>query len=101
MDRLYTGPCETARAADEIIAAIELPASAFRRSGSFQKLGLWEGDFAVASVALTAVPGPNGTLEAPRLVFGGLAPTPSRARAGGSQDSGRAVTASLVARRPR
>ena len=98
IDRLYIGPGETVLAADEIIAAIELPASAFRRSGSFQKLGLWEGDFAVASVALTAVPGPNGTLEAPRLVFGGLAPTPWRAGACEGKISGRAVTAAELRR---
>jgi CO/xanthine dehydrogenase FAD-binding subunit len=98
IDRLYTGPGETILAADEIIAAIELPAGAFRRVGSFQKLRLWEGDFAVASVALTAIPGPNGTLDAPRLVFGGLAPTPWRARACEGRIAGRATKSAELRR---
>jgi CO/xanthine dehydrogenase Mo-binding subunit/CO/xanthine dehydrogenase FAD-binding subunit len=92
IDRLYSGPGETVLAADEIITAIELPSAAFRRVGSFQKLRLWEGDFAVASVALTAVRGPNDTLDAPRLVFGGLAPTPWRAHTCESRIAGRATT---------
>jgi CO/xanthine dehydrogenase Mo-binding subunit/CO/xanthine dehydrogenase FAD-binding subunit len=92
IDRLYTGPGETILAADEIIAAIELPATGFRRIGSFQKLRLWEGDFAVASVALTAILGANGTLEEPRLIFGGLAPTPWRARESERRIAGRKTT---------
>lgn len=81
MERFYKGPGETVLAADEIVAAVELPAEAGRRVGSFQKLGLWQGDFAVASAALTAIAGPDGALQAPRLVFGGLATTPWRATA--------------------
>lgn len=93
IDQLYTGPGETNLAADEIIAAIELPAIAFGRTGSFQKLRLWEGDFAVASVALTAIAGANGALDDPRLIFGGLAPTPWRARVCESRIAGRKTTA--------
>jgi CO/xanthine dehydrogenase FAD-binding subunit len=98
IDGLYTGPGETVLAADEIIAAIELPAAAFKRIGSFQKLRLWEGDFAVASVALTALPGPNGTLDAPRLIFGGIAPTPWRAQACEARIVGRRPTAAELRR---
>ena len=98
IDRLYTGPGETILAADEIIAAIDLPAAGFRRVGSFQKLRLWEGDFAVASVALTAVPGANGTLEDPRLIFGGLAPTPWRARESERRIAGRKTTVAELRR---
>jgi CO/xanthine dehydrogenase Mo-binding subunit/CO/xanthine dehydrogenase FAD-binding subunit len=81
MERFYVGPGETVLAADEIVVAIELPASAAERRGSFQKLRLWEGDFAVVSAAMTAIAG-NGILREPRLVFGGLAPVPWRAREG-------------------
>jgi CO/xanthine dehydrogenase FAD-binding subunit len=98
IDRLYTGPGETILAADEIIAAIELPAAAFKRIGSFQKLRLWEGDFAVAAVALTAIPGANGALDDPRLIFGGLAPTPWRARACESRIAGRAIASTELRR---
>jgi CO/xanthine dehydrogenase Mo-binding subunit/CO/xanthine dehydrogenase FAD-binding subunit len=98
IDRLYTGPGETVLAADEIIAAVELPASARTRVGSFQKLRLWEGDFAIASIALTAIQGENGGLEAPRLVFGGLAPTPWRARACEGRIAERAITSAELRR---
>lgn len=98
IDRLYSGPGETVLAADEIIAAVELPAAAFERIGSFQKLRLWEGDFAVASVALTAVRGANGALDAPRLVFGGLAPKPWRAQLSESRIAGRATTSAELRR---
>jgi CO/xanthine dehydrogenase Mo-binding subunit/CO/xanthine dehydrogenase FAD-binding subunit len=77
MERFYVGPGETVLAADEVVTAVELPASAGKRRGSFQKLRLWEGDFAVVSVAMTALAG----FREPRLIFGGLAPTPWRARA--------------------
>lgn len=98
IDRLYTGPGETVLAAEEIMTAIELPAEAFRRVGSFQKLRLWEGDFAVASIALTALRGPNDTLDAPRLVFGGLAPTPWRARGCEARIAGHATTTAELRR---
>jgi CO/xanthine dehydrogenase FAD-binding subunit len=76
---LYTGPGETVLAPDEVIVRVSLPAAALERSGSFQKLNLWEGDFAVVSAALTAHIDANGRWLDSRLVFGALAPTPWRA----------------------
>jgi CO/xanthine dehydrogenase Mo-binding subunit/CO/xanthine dehydrogenase FAD-binding subunit len=92
MERFYIGPGETVLSSDEIIAAVELPASAAGRIGSFQKLRLWEGDFSVASVAMTAVANSDGRLEDARLVFGGLALTPWRARDCERRIAGRMVT---------
>jgi CO/xanthine dehydrogenase FAD-binding subunit len=42
-------------------------------------LRLWEGDFAIASVALSATLDSEGRWRGLRLVFGGLAPVPWRA----------------------
>lgn len=78
---LYSGPGETGLKPDEVIVRVNLPAAALERHGSFQKLNLWEGDFAVVSVAMTARIGGDGRWSDPRLVFGALAPTPWRARA--------------------
>jgi len=78
MAEFLTGPGETALAADEILRAIELPASALERHGCFLKLRLWEGDFAIVSVALSAQ-NLAGGWQSPRLAFGGLAPVPWRA----------------------
>jgi CO/xanthine dehydrogenase Mo-binding subunit/CO/xanthine dehydrogenase FAD-binding subunit len=72
---LYTGPGETQLAANEALVQVELPAAAAQSQARFEKLRLWEGDFALASVVLARHPG-IGT----RLVFGGIAPTPWRAR---------------------
>ncbi len=77
---LYSGPGEARLQASETVVRIRLPASAMQRRGTFQKLNLWEGDFAVVSVAMTAFAGPDRALADPRLVFGALAPVPWRAR---------------------
>jgi CO/xanthine dehydrogenase Mo-binding subunit/CO/xanthine dehydrogenase FAD-binding subunit len=77
---LYTGPGETSLKPDEVIVRVGLPGAALKRRGSFQKLNLWEGDFAVASVAMTAHIDANGQWTDYRMIFGALAPTPWRAR---------------------
>ncbi len=76
---LYTGPGETVVGANEILRAIRIPPGATRRIGAFKKLRLWEGDFAVAAACMTTRPDTNGAWQDPRIVIGGLAPTPWRA----------------------
>jgi CO/xanthine dehydrogenase Mo-binding subunit/CO/xanthine dehydrogenase FAD-binding subunit len=76
---LYTGPGETGLQTDEILVAVTIPAAASSRRGSFHKLGLWEGDFGVASVAMTAEVDQDGLWKDPRIVLGALAPVPWRA----------------------
>jgi CO/xanthine dehydrogenase Mo-binding subunit/CO/xanthine dehydrogenase FAD-binding subunit len=80
MARFYSGPGETVLAEGELLRAVELPASAGRRVGQFVKLRLYEGDFAIASVAMVAEREADGALRSTRLVFGGLAPVPWEAR---------------------
>jgi CO/xanthine dehydrogenase Mo-binding subunit/CO/xanthine dehydrogenase FAD-binding subunit len=74
----YTGPGETILRDDELVIAATIGATA-RRHGVFEKLRLWEGDFAVVSVAITADIGADGRYNDLRIVCGGIAPTPWRA----------------------
>jgi CO/xanthine dehydrogenase Mo-binding subunit/CO/xanthine dehydrogenase FAD-binding subunit len=78
---LYTGPGETVVGANEIVRAICIPPSATQRTGAFKKLRLWEGDFAIASACVTTQIGATTIWQDPRIVIGGLAPTPWRATA--------------------
>lgn len=77
--QLYRGPGETVVRHDELLAEIRIPAPALKREGAFEKLGLWEGDFAVASAAITRRSTGDGQWRDVRIVLGGVAPTPYRA----------------------
>lgn len=79
MQSFYTGPGETVLTDHEVLRAVRIPHEAAKRAGAFVKLRLWEGDFAVASVAITAGMDQTSTMRDARLIFGGLAPTPWRA----------------------
>lgn len=78
IEQLYTGPGETVLGEGDVLVEVLLPREASERRGAFKKLRLWDGDFAVVAVAATTLGGP-GRLLRPRLVFGGLGPTPWRA----------------------
>lgn len=92
---LYSGPGETTLAADEIVRAIVIPAAAAGRTGAFTKLRLWEGDFAIVSAAITAKINRDGQWSSPRVVMGGIAPVPWRARATERAIAGQPTTALL------
>lgn len=77
--KLYTGPGETSLGHEDVLVEIRIPPDAARRRLSFEKLGLWEGDFAVASCAVSYRDEGDGLWRAPRVVLGGLAPVPWRA----------------------
>jgi CO/xanthine dehydrogenase FAD-binding subunit len=78
--RLHTGPGETALGPGEILTTLEVPAAARARVSAFEKLRLWEGDFAVVS-ACASLDLADGTVRDARIVLGAVAPTPYRARA--------------------
>jgi len=78
---LYRGPGETVLGADEILVDVRLPAGSLRRVGRFEKLALWDGDFAVVSVVLSASLDEHGRAADCRAVYGGMAPTPWRSTA--------------------
>lgn len=100
MAEFYTGPGETCLKDGEMITAVTIPAASLRRTTAFTKLGLYEGDFATASVALSAEIDDAGVWGATRIVLGAMAPTPwrlteaERALRGTAPDS--AAVASLV-----
>ena len=76
---LYTGPGETVLGPEDVLVEIHISAVAARRSSRFEKLGLWEGDFAVASAALSYRDDGDGRWHDVRIELGGVAPTPWRA----------------------
>ncbi|MFB7324983.1 MULTISPECIES: FAD binding domain-containing protein [unclassified Streptomyces] len=75
---LYDGPGETVLAPDELVVAVEVPAAARTRTTVARRLALWQGAFAVASVAVSARAPESGVVEDLRVVLGGVAPTPRR-----------------------
>lgn len=79
IEELYTGPGETQLRDSELVVAVEILPEARARDAVFEKFALTRGDFAIASVALAGRV-VDGRMEDPRVVFGGLAPTPWRAR---------------------
>lgn len=75
----YTGPGETILAADELILSVRMRWDGSKR-GVFEKLRLWEGDFAVVSAAIAADVDLAGRWTGIRIACGGIAPVPWRAR---------------------
>jgi len=95
MARLYTGPGETSLRGDEIVAEVWIPAAARARASRFEKLRLWEGDFAVVAACVSLDLERDRVREA-RVVFGAVAPTPYRARAVERKLRGRRLTAETI-----
>jgi CO/xanthine dehydrogenase Mo-binding subunit/CO/xanthine dehydrogenase FAD-binding subunit len=81
LSRLYDGPGESVLRPDELLVEVRLPPGSSARAGSFQKLCLYQGDFAIASVALTISCDAAGRLRDARVVLGALAPVPWRSHA--------------------
>ncbi len=94
--KLYTGPGETGVRPGEIITHIRVPAVARARVNRFEKLRLWEGDFAVVSVC-ASLRLTGDTVRDARVVLGSVAPTPYRARAVERRLAGRALTSETIA----
>lgn len=78
---LYVGPGETVLAAGEILVALIVPRPTDGTVMAFEKLRLWEGDFAVASAMLMArTAADDQGMQDVRIVLGGIAPVPLRLR---------------------
>src|SRR5262249_35646994 len=80
----------------EIVRAVHIPAAARARTTSFDKLRLWEGDFAVVS-ACASLGIADGVVRDARIVLGAVAPTPYRARTVERRLRGRALTPEVIA----
>jgi CO/xanthine dehydrogenase Mo-binding subunit/CO/xanthine dehydrogenase FAD-binding subunit len=74
----FTGPGETALRDGELLTAVAIDARARARVSCFEKLRLWEGDFAVAAAAVSLGTAPDGTIADARVVLGAIAPTAIR-----------------------
>jgi CO/xanthine dehydrogenase Mo-binding subunit/CO/xanthine dehydrogenase FAD-binding subunit len=97
---LYSGPGETVLRDGDVVVAVRVP-PARGRTTVFRKLQLWEGDFAVASAAVSVHLAPDGTLGAPVVVLGALAPTPYRAHRVERALEGRRLEDAVIARAAR
>lgn len=80
VEDLYTGPGESQIKTNELVHSVHIPETALHRAQSFRKLALSSGDFAVTATAVTALIDKEGRWMDPRIVLGGVAPTPWRAR---------------------
>jgi len=95
---LYTGPGETVLEPTELVLRVRIPKAALARRGAFEKLGLWQGDFAVASAAVSAAIDGDGRWRDVRVVLGALAPTPWRAERTEAALEGKVVTPDALRR---
>jgi CO/xanthine dehydrogenase FAD-binding subunit len=77
----------------ELVTKVRIPRSSLGRRAAFEKLGLWEGDFALVSAAVAARVDEGGRWRDVRVVRGAIAPVPWRARATERALEGRAATA--------
>jgi CO/xanthine dehydrogenase FAD-binding subunit len=94
----YSGPGETVLEANELVLRVRIPKAAAARRAAFEKLGLWQGDFAVVSTAVAAAIDGDGRWRDVRVVLGALAPTPWRATATEALLEGQAVTPDALRR---
>jgi len=89
----FVGPGETALRRGEIVQAISVPAVARIRSCSFEKLALTDGGFAVVSACVSLSWEGDGPVSDCRVVLGGVANTPYRARPVERALNGRSLSA--------
>ena len=93
---LYSGPGETVLGQDRIIASLTVPAAARDRATRFEKFALYEGGFAVVSACVSVARDGTGIGDC-RIVLGGVANTPYRARAAERVLLGRPIGAAAIA----
>ena len=79
MEDFYEGPGEPALGSGELVSAVEVAPQSGRVS-VYEKLNRWHGDFAIISVAASALMH-EGRFHQPRVVLGAMAPTPIRLKA--------------------
>jgi CO/xanthine dehydrogenase FAD-binding subunit len=91
------GPGKTARAADELLVAVEIPLPAQNAVSAFFKFGTRPAlDISVISIGLAAVRD-NGRLSRVRLAFGAVAPRPIRSAAAEAALEGKALDDGAIA----
>jgi CO/xanthine dehydrogenase Mo-binding subunit/CO/xanthine dehydrogenase FAD-binding subunit len=93
---LYTGPGETCLSVNEVITRIVIPEQAVRRRTHFKKLNLWQGDFAIASAAVSIALDEEGRCQDARIVLGAVAPVPFRATRSEKRLQGRMLSPEVL-----
>jgi CO/xanthine dehydrogenase Mo-binding subunit/CO/xanthine dehydrogenase FAD-binding subunit len=81
IENLYAGPGELCLGDQEVLVRVAIPAEAADRRSAFRKLNLWQGDFAIASAAVSVGLDAAGCCTDVRICLGAIAPVPFRARA--------------------
>lgn len=76
----FTGPGETCLAPGEIVASLRVPAANRARPAAWEKLQLTSDGFAIASACVSLGLAESGRIDDARIVLGGVAATPWRAR---------------------
>lgn len=75
---LYTGPGETILGAADLVTAVRVPAPRKGARLVFEKLNLYQGDFATVAMAVRVGGWGVSGADAPRCVLGAVAPVPVR-----------------------
>jgi CO/xanthine dehydrogenase Mo-binding subunit/CO/xanthine dehydrogenase FAD-binding subunit len=96
IENLYTGPGEVALGDQEVLVQVTVPAAAAERRSAFRKLNLWQGDFAIASAAVSVTLDTAGVCTDVRICLGAIAPVPFRARTTERRLIGRKLTVATL-----
>jgi CO/xanthine dehydrogenase Mo-binding subunit/CO/xanthine dehydrogenase FAD-binding subunit len=99
--RFHTGPGETALRPGEIVTAVTIPAASRAAAARVGKLALTGDGFAIVSAAASLAASPDGRITGARIVLGGVAATPWRARAAEAALAGWSVARADAARAAR
>ena len=95
-DQFFTGIMTTALAEDEILTAIELPASSKGQGAAYEKFSHPASRYAVLGVAAWVAVA-NGTCSAARIALGGLLPNARRAGNAERELVGKAINDETIA----
>jgi carbon-monoxide dehydrogenase medium subunit len=96
-EEFATGYFETALGQDEILTEIQLPKPKPRTGTAYEKFTMIEGDYAMASVAVSITADATGkSCEDIRIVLGAVAPTPIRAKQAEKVLAGKAIKEDLL-----
>jgi CO/xanthine dehydrogenase FAD-binding subunit len=74
----YTGPGETVLSSSDLVTSVRFPAPHPGAQLVFEKLNLYQGDFAAVSMAIRVGPWAGSSNRDPRCVLGAVAPVPVR-----------------------
>ena len=95
LERFFRGPGKTARRADQLLTAVEVPLQAMQSGSAFVKIGRVAADIAKANAAVHLVRDGDLIVDC-RLAFGSVAPTPMRAPRAEAILRGQTMTPELI-----